>query len=287
VPGGVLVGRRGGEPVGRAVAIDAHAGSPGTASGVSAVRLGRPTSGAEVDGAIFQCPGRRGRAAVLGGAAGRRVHRRRRRAGKHVSQAGHALGRRLRRGAPTPRPQPQGSLPVVRRARGDRAGPGAWRDDARDRPAAGAGAVDGLARAGPQRRRPRLPGDDRARARVRAREPPQAGQARHQPAVADGRAGRSVPALLARADRGAAAPPVPRRPGDVGVDRDDLPVAVRAVQGRAAARAHPLPADRPGAAQAGPPGRPAQERIPDMVNIARRPRRPTTAPCPATGRATC
>jgi hypothetical protein len=39
--------------VGRAVAaIDARAGSPGTRSGVGAVLLGRPTSGAEVDGAI-------------------------------------------------------------------------------------------------------------------------------------------------------------------------------------------------------------------------------------------
>ena len=35
--------------------------------------------------------------------------------------------------------------------------------------------------------------------------------------------------LLARADRRAPAPPVPRRPGDVGVYRDDLPVALRAV----------------------------------------------------------
>ena len=48
------------------------------------------------------------------------------------------------------------------------------------------------------------------------------------------RAGRSDAALLARADRRPAAPPVPRRAGDVGVDRDDLPVAVRAVARRAA-----------------------------------------------------
>jgi IS30 family transposase len=45
--------------------------------------------------------------------------------------------------------------------------------------------------------------------------------------------GRSAAALLARADRRSAAPPVPRRPGDVGVDR--------------------------------------KNRIPDMVNIAQRP----------------
>ena len=49
---------------------------------------------------------------------------------------------------------------------------------ARDRPAAGPLAVDDLARAAPQRRPRRwLPGDDGARAGLRAREPPEAGQA--------------------------------------------------------------------------------------------------------------
>src|SRR5688572_2538819 len=123
------------------------------------------------------------------------------------------------------------------RARGDRAGPGARRDDARDRAPAGPIAVNGLARAPPQRRPLRwLPSDDRACAGLRALEPPQAGQTRDQPRTARDRAGRSAAALLAGADRRAAAPPVPRGPGDVGVGRDDLPVAVRAVARRAQAR---------------------------------------------------
>jgi hypothetical protein len=198
------------------------------------------------------------------------------------------LGVRLRWGAPVPRAHPQGPLPVVRRARGDRAGPRARRDDARDRPASRAVAVDGLARTQAQRRPPRLPGDDRARARLRAREPPQAGQASDQPRAATGRAGRSQAALLARADRGAAAPPVPRPAGDVGVDRDDLPVALRAVEGRAAARADALPAQRSGAAQARPPGRPAQEPHPRHGSTSPSdPRKPKTGRYPDTGRAIC
>jgi hypothetical protein len=56
-------------------------------SRVSDVLLGRPTSGASVDGAMLERAGRRGRAAVLG-AAGRRVHRRRRRAGWHYRKQG-------------------------------------------------------------------------------------------------------------------------------------------------------------------------------------------------------
>jgi transposase, IS30 family len=43
----------------------------------------------------------------------------------------------VRRRAAAPRPGPQGPLPVVRRARGDCAGPRARRVDARDRPAPG------------------------------------------------------------------------------------------------------------------------------------------------------
>jgi hypothetical protein len=128
VPDGVRTGRRGGEPVGRAAAaIGARAGSPGDPSGVGAVLLGCPRSG-EVDGAVLQRPGRRGGAAVLGGVAGRRVHHRCRRAGRHVSQAGHALGRGLWRRASAPWPQLEGPLSVVCRARGDRAEPRSrWR----------------------------------------------------------------------------------------------------------------------------------------------------------------
>ena len=60
----------------------------------------------------------------------------------------------------------------------------------------------------------------------------------------------------------------PEDPGDVGVDRDDLPVALRAVARRAAARADPLPAHRAGAAQAGRQPGQRKNRIPDMVNIS-------------------
>jgi hypothetical protein len=52
--------------------------------------------------------GARGGAAVLGGAAARCVHLRRRRGGGYVSQAGHALGGRVRRRAAAPRAPPQG-----------------------------------------------------------------------------------------------------------------------------------------------------------------------------------
>src|SRR5688500_9076193 len=89
--------------------------------------------------------------------------------------------------------------------------------------------------------------------------PAQAGQARHQPRAAPARAGRSGAALVARADRRPGAPPVPRPAGDVGVDGDDLPVAVRAIARRAAARTDPLPVRRPRAAHARPACRPAQE----------------------------
>src|SRR3954464_5651753 len=82
-------------------------------------------------------------------------------------------------------------------------------------------------RAAPQRRpRWRLPGDDGARHVLRAREPPEVGQTRHQPATTRACARRSAAVLLVGADRRAAAPPVSRRAGAVGVHGDDLPVAV-------------------------------------------------------------
>src|SRR4051794_8289757 len=87
-------------------------------------------------------------------------------------------------------------------------------------PALGALAVDDLARAAPQRRPPRLSRDDSPRPPLRAREPPEAGQACLQPRAAGDRAGRSAAALFARADRRPVAPPLPRRAGDVGVSRD-------------------------------------------------------------------
>ena len=159
------VGRRGGEPGGRAgAAIDARAGvAGGRGARTGRARLVRGREewmarfvNAQVPEVVqpFWAALQRGEfiadAAVAGG---------------HVSQAGHALGGGLRRRAPAPRPRPEGPLPVVRRARGDRARARARRDDARDRAAPGPVAVDDLARAAPQRRpRRRLPGDDRARA---------------------------------------------------------------------------------------------------------------------------
>ena len=94
--------------------------------------------------------------------------------------------------------------------------------------------------------------------------------------------------LSARADRRAIAPPVPRPAGDVGVCRDDLSVALRAVAWRAQARADSLFADRAGAAQAGPPARAAQEPDPRHGQHRRAPARGRRrVACPATGRATC
>ena len=79
---------------------------------------------------------------------------------------------------------------------------------------------------------------------------------------------------------------VPRRSGDVGVDRDDLPVAVRAVARRAAPRADPLSAHRAGAAPARPPGRAAQEPDPEHGQHQRAPgrSRPTGRARPLGGR---
>jgi hypothetical protein len=69
----------------------------------------------------------------------------------------------------------------------------------------------------------------------------------------------------------------PRAPGDVGVDRDDLPVAVCAFARRAQARADSLPAYRPGSAQAGRQVGQRKNRIPDMVTSPSVLQRPTTA----------
>jgi len=77
---------------------------------------------------------------------------------------------------------------------------------------------------------------------------------------------RSQAALVARADRPAAAPPLPRRPDnpEMGVCRDDLPVAVRAVRGPLRHELT-LPAHRPRAAQARPCGWQRTNRIPSVL----------------------
>ena len=195
-----------------------------------------------LDESVHQSDGLRDVSGVLGGVAARRVHQRRGRAGRRVSQAGLALGRRVRRRSPSPRPRSQGPLPDVRSARGDRAGHRGRRDDPRDRAAFGACAVDGVARADRNA--------DRRGGRYRA-------TSAH--ALAYDRASRPKPAKLWRStwrcasacrticcrsshpsrSPGACAAGFPRT-GDVGVDRDDLPIAVRAVAGRAASPADGL-----------------------------------------------
>jgi len=101
---------------------------------------------------------------------------------------GLKVGARGRRGATAPRSRPEGPVCDLRRARGDRAGACRGRVDALDRASAGTLAIDDLAGAGSQRRSSRLlPGDGRARAGLRAREPPQASQAARQPAAASDR----------------------------------------------------------------------------------------------------
>ena len=146
-------------------ATDARAGPPGALRLVVTVpaRRGKRCSMSQfanrMDTEAFQ---------VFWAALARRVHQRRGRADRLLSQAGLALGHRVRRRASAPRPRPQRPLPDVCRARGDRAGHSARRDDPVDRAAPGPRAVDDLTRAGPQRRPPRrpLPRIDRARARL-------------------------------------------------------------------------------------------------------------------------
>ena len=116
-----------------------------------------------------------------------------------------------------------------------------------------------------------VPGDDGARAGLRARRAPEAIEAGHQPGAAQEGGGRSQQALLARADRRPAAPGVPARCGDVGVDRDDLPVAVRAVPRCAAPRPGAVPADRRALRRPCRQAGQRKNRIPDMINISERP----------------
>jgi IS30 family transposase len=70
--------------------------------------------------------------------------------GRHVSQAGRPLDGRQRRGAPAPWSRPAGPVPALRGAGGDRAWPGRWRVDARDRQAVGTQPVNHLRRVGTQ-----------------------------------------------------------------------------------------------------------------------------------------
>jgi len=163
-----------------------------------------------VDGAVCQRSGARGGAAVLGGAAGpagssltprrrwARIASRARAGWRPVAGCARVVGA-ISRAAACPSPS-------ARRSRW----PGARRDDSGDRAAAGALCVDDLARTGPQRRpRRRLRATTaHARAYERASRPKPAKLTTNQrlrEIVQD-----AVPALLARADRRAAAPTIRR-----------------------------------------------------------------------------
>jgi hypothetical protein len=106
------------------------------------------------------------------------------------------------------------------------------------------------------------------------------GEAGHPPAAARNRGAGSGEEVLAGADRWPVARGIPGRPGDVGVARDDLPVAVCAVAWRAAPRAHEVSAHWPGAAASGPSTRAAQEPDPghgQHLRAASQGRRPCRA----------
>ena len=120
-----------------------------------------------------------------------------------------------------------------------------------------------------------------------AAAPAEAGEAGPVPAAARDRGGQAGAVLAAAADRGLAGTGLSARPGAARAARDDLPVAVRAGQGRAAEGTDPLPAHRPGpppAAGADREQRPGQDpRHGEHLRAPRRSRRPGR--CPATGRA--
>ena len=129
-----------------------------------------------------------------------------------------------------------------------------------------------LRRVPPRRRPGGLPGLGGAGRCRRAGAAAQGREAGHQPAAAAGGAGSVEGGSQPRADRARLRDGLPRRSGDVGVARDDLPVAVRAGPRRAAARADRLlrtgRALRKPRRQTAPSG---ASRIADMVNISERP----------------
>ena len=121
---------------------------------------------------------------------------------------------------------------------------------ARDRPATGA-RPSTISRELPATAHPaaaRVPGLDRAGPGRPAGSAAETSEAGDQPAVA-GRGAAGWSQRQPRADRPPAARGLPRRSGDAGVARDDLPVAVRAGPRSAAPGADRLSAHRPGAAR--------------------------------------
>jgi hypothetical protein len=123
----------------------------------------------------------------------------------------------------------------------------------RDRRPAREGDLHGVAGGGRQRRPGPVPGLAGPPARPRAGQAAQDPEADPCPA---GRAGQQLadPMVVAAADRGPVADPVPKRSHDAGEPRNHLPGPVRAGPRRAAPGAGPLPANR--ARQAPPPRSP-------------------------------
>ncbi len=98
-----------------------------------------------------------------------------------------------------------------------------------------------------------------ARAGLWAGKSSESGEAGDQPGAARAGAGRPGQAVLPGADRRPGAAGLPRPTGDVGVDRNDLPVVVRAVAWGVAPRPDALAAYRARDADPEPARRPAQE----------------------------
>jgi Helix-turn-helix domain len=135
--------------------------------------------------------------------------------------------------------------------------------------------VDDQPRAGTQRwlLRAVLPRDDGARAGLRARRPAEAIEAGDQPGAAQAGRARSANALFTRADRRPVAPRIPCRSGDAGVERNHLPIPVRAVPRSAAPRPHAVSAHRTGTTPPVSAARAAQEPPPRHDQYRRAPRR--------------
>src|ERR1019366_10591129 len=90
--------------------------------------------------------------------------------------------------------------------------------------------LDDLPRARPQQCPMRsVSSHDGARPGLWTGVSPQAGEVGHEPGTEGARGARSKEAVLARADRRAPTRRSPRGSGDVGVNRDDLPVPLCAV----------------------------------------------------------
>jgi hypothetical protein len=141
-----------------------------------------------------------------------------------------------------------------------------------DRGPAGAGTVNGVAGAGPQRRPWPVSGPGRRRGGVPPGPAAQAGQAGGRAAAAGGGGGQAGPAVVAPADRRVAAAGLSSGSGAAGVARDDLSVAVRPEPRRAAPGAATLSAQRSGdALSAGQAPTQGRGQLRDTLHISQRP----------------